>query len=84
MLTMTMSSPASTRYCAGQVANGVLHVRSHVDTTDPALVALDALVEVRSQVQTCEHSACGLPQEGIVSFPDGEKLIAESCRRGSM
>ena len=29
-----------------QVANGVLHVRSHVDVTDPGLVALDALLEV--------------------------------------
>ena len=34
-----------------QVANGVLHVRSHVDTTDPSLVALDALIDVRGRVR---------------------------------
>ena len=34
-----------------QVANGVLHVRSHVDTTDPSLVALDALIEVHERVR---------------------------------
>src|SRR6185312_5908702 len=34
-----------------QVANGVLHVRSHVDTTDPSLTALDALVELRERVR---------------------------------
>ena len=66
-----------------QVANGVLHVRSHVDTTDPALVALDALVEVREKVREVVNlQLVAFPQEGIVSFPDGEKLIAESARRG--
>ena len=34
-----------------QVANGVLFVRTHVDITDPALTALDALVEVRERVR---------------------------------
>ncbi len=61
-----------------QVANGVLHVRSHVDTTDPALVALDALIEVREHVRDVVNlQLVAFPQEGIVSFPDGEKLIAE-------
>ena len=32
-----------------QAANGVLHVRSHVDVTDPGLVALDALAEVAGE-----------------------------------
>jgi cytosine/creatinine deaminase len=66
-----------------QVANGVLHVRSHVDTTDPTLTALDALIEVRQQVRDVVNvQLVAFPQEGIVSFPDGEKLIAEAARRG--
>jgi cytosine deaminase len=66
-----------------QVANGVLHVRSHVDTTDPSLVALDALVEVRERVRDVVNlQLVAFPQEGIVSFPDGDKLIAEAARRG--
>ncbi|MGA2529136.1 MAG: cytosine deaminase [Acidimicrobiales bacterium] len=66
-----------------QVANGVLHVRSHVDTTDPALVALDALVDVRRAVRDVVNlQLVAFPQEGIVSFQDGEKLIAEAARRG--
>ena len=66
-----------------QVANGVLHVRSHVDTTDPSLVALDALIDVRERVRDVVNlQLVAFPQEGIVSFPDGEKLIAESARRG--
>jgi len=66
-----------------QVANGVLHVRSHVDTTDPSLVALDALIDVRGRVRDVVNlQLVAFPQEGIVSFPDGDKLIAEAARRG--
>jgi cytosine deaminase len=66
-----------------QVANGVLHVRSHVDTTDPTLIALDALLEVRDDVRDVVNlQLVAFPQEGIVSFPDGDKLIAEAARRG--
>ncbi len=66
-----------------QVANGVLHVRSHVDTTDPSLTALDALIEIRERVRdVVELQLVAFPQEGIVSFRDGDKLIAEAARRG--
>ena len=66
-----------------QVANGVLHVRSHVDTTDPSLIALDALIEVRERVRDVVNlQLVAFPQEGITSFPDGEKLLAEAARRG--
>jgi cytosine deaminase len=66
-----------------QVANGVLHVRSHVDTTDPALTALDALVELRERVRdVVTLQLVAFPQEGITSFPGGEELLAEAARRG--
>src|SRR5919205_734994 len=65
------------------VANGALHVRSHVDVTDPSLVALDALLEVRDRVRDVVNlQLVAFPQEGICSFPDGEELIAEAARRG--
>jgi cytosine deaminase len=64
-------------------ANGTLHVRSHVDVTDPSLVALDALLEVRDRVRDVVNlQLVAFPQEGICSFPDGEKLSAEAARRG--
>lgn len=65
------------------LANGVLHVRSHVDVTDPALVALDALIELRDKVRgVVDLQLVAFPQEGICSFPDGEKLLDEAARRG--
>ncbi|HEU5035670.1 MAG TPA: cytosine deaminase [Nocardioides sp.] len=64
-------------------ANGTLHVRSHVDVTDPSLVALDALLEVRDRVrEVVDLQLVAFPQEGICSFPDGEELITEAARRG--
>jgi cytosine/creatinine deaminase len=67
-----------------QVANGVLFVRSHVDVTDPDLTALRALVEVREQVRdVLTLQLVAFPQEGIVSFPDGEALLAEAVRVGA-
>src|SRR5450756_3170086 len=60
-----------------QVANGVLFVRSHVDVTDPKLEARDALLEVRDRVkEVVELQIVAFPQEGICSFPDGEKPVS--------
>src|SRR5215217_392490 len=64
-----------------QVANGVLFVRSHVDVTDPDLTALRALV--REQVRdVLTLQLVAFPQEGIVSFDGGEKLLEEAVRLG--
>ena len=64
-------------------ANGTLHVRSHVDVTDRSFVALDALLEVRERVRDVTTlQLVAFPQEGIVSFPDGEELLEEAARRG--
>ncbi|MFD9517405.1 cytosine deaminase [Streptomyces sp. NPDC059979] len=67
-----------------QAAQGVLHVRTHCDITDPALTALDALLEVRDRVRdVMTLQIVAFPQEGIVSFPDGEALLREAVARGA-
>ena len=64
-------------------ANGALHVRSHVDVTDPSLTALDALLEVRDRVRdVIGLQLVAFPQEGICSYPGGEALLEEAARRG--
>jgi cytosine deaminase len=66
------------------VANGVLHIRSHVDVTDPSLVALRALLEVREMVRDVVNlQIVAFPQEGICSFPDGERLLTEAVCLGA-
>jgi cytosine/creatinine deaminase len=67
-----------------QAANGVLHVRSHVDVTDPQLTALDALAEVRDRVRgVIGLQLVAFPQEGICSFPGGEELMARAVAHGA-
>ncbi len=67
-----------------QVANGVLHVRSHVDVTDPQLVALRALAEVRDRAAAVVNlQLVAFPQEGICSFPGGERLLEEAAVSGA-
>ncbi|MER5727430.1 cytosine deaminase [Streptomyces sp. NPDC002138] len=67
-----------------QAAQGVLYVRTHCDVTDPGLIALDALAEVRDRVRdVMTLQIVAFPQEGIVSFPDGERLMREAVVRGA-
>ena len=66
-----------------QAAQGVLFVRSHVDTTDPDLTAVKALLRVREQVRDLvDLQLVAFPQEGILSYPKGEELLAEALRMG--
>ncbi len=66
-----------------QAAQGVLHVRSHVDTTDPELTAVRALLEVREKMRDLvEVQLVAFPQEGILSFPKGAELLEEALRLG--
>ena len=83
MLTREDVIERATRTLQWYAANGTLHVRSHVDVTDPSLVALDALIEVRERVRDVINlQLVAFPQEGICSFPDGEELLTEAARRG--
>ena len=67
-----------------QVANGVLFVRSHVDVCDPKLTALHALLEVKQELaDQITLQLVAFPQQGIVSFPDGERLMRRAVELGA-
>ena len=66
-----------------EVAQGTLHIRSHVDICDPNLTALRALLEVREEVQDiCNLQLVAFPQDGILSFPDGRALMRKALELG--
>ena len=68
---------------AWYVANGCLHIRSHVDVTDPGLVALQALLEVRDRVRDVINiQLVAFPQEGICSYPGGDQLLEKAAAQG--
>jgi cytosine deaminase len=67
-----------------QLANGVQHVRSHVDVCDPQLTALRALVELRDEVRgQMEMQLVAFPQQGIYSFDGGEELMRKAVQAGA-
>src|SRR6266581_4659118 len=66
-----------------EVAQGTLHIRSHVDVCDPALTALRALIEVREEVRDiCDLQLVAFPQDGIMSFPNGRELMRQAMEMG--
>jgi cytosine deaminase len=67
-----------------QAVQGILHVRTHVDITDPGLTALKAMVEVREQFKDLVNvQIVAFPQEGILSFPNGRELLNEALATGA-
>ncbi len=74
----------ATRLLRWQAAQGVLHVRTHVDITDPNLVALKALLELKEGVRDwMDVQVVAFPQEGILSYPKGAGLLEEALRMGA-
>ncbi|WP_314727964.1 cytosine deaminase [Serratia quinivorans] len=67
-----------------QIANGVQYVRTHVDVSDPTLTALRAMLEVKREVAPwVTLQIVAFPQEGIMSYPNGEALLEEALRLGA-
>jgi len=67
-----------------QIANGIQHVRTHVDVSDPTLTALKAMLEVKQEVAPwVDLQIVAFPQEGIMSYPNGEELLEEALRLGA-
>lgn len=67
-------------YCA----NGVQFIRTHVDVTDPTLMALKTMVELREELRDkAQIQIVAFPQEGILSFPNGKELMVRAVEIGA-
>ncbi|ERM13612.1 cytosine deaminase [Pantoea ananatis BRT175] len=67
-----------------QIANGVQYVRTHVDVSDPTLTALKAMLELKAEMAPwIDIQIVAFPQEGILSYPNGEALLEEALRLGA-
>lgn len=67
-----------------QIAQGIQHVRTHVDVTDADLTALKALLELKEEMKEyIDLQLVAFPQEGILSFPKGKELLEESLKLGA-
>ncbi|MEK5445031.1 cytosine deaminase [Fredinandcohnia sp. FSL W7-1320] len=67
-----------------QIAQGIGHVRTHVDVTDPNLTALKAMLEVKEEMKDyVDIQLVAFPQEGILSYPNGVELLEEAVKMGA-
>ena len=65
-------------------AHGVQFIRTHVDVTDPSLVALETLIELREELRdVMEIQVVAFPQEGILSYPNGKQLMTDAVKSGA-
>ncbi len=56
-------------YCDWAVARGLLAIRTHVDTCDPRLLAVEALLEVKKRVAPyLDLQLVAFPQDGVLRY----------------
>ncbi|WP_399680096.1 amidohydrolase family protein [Xenophilus sp.] len=70
-------------YCDWAVAKGLLAIRSHVDTSDPRLLAVDALLEVQRRVAPyLDLQLVAFPQDGVLRAPGGVENLKRALDKG--
>ncbi len=65
------------------VAKGNLAIRTHVDTTDPSLMAVDVLLKVREEMKDfVDIQLVAFPQDGVLRAPKGVELLERALDKG--
>ncbi|WP_136068077.1 cytosine deaminase [Modicisalibacter radicis] len=66
------------------VRNGVQHIRTHADISDPSLIGLKTLCTLRDELkEKIDLQVVAFPQDGLLSFPDGLQLMEEALEFGA-
>jgi len=67
-----------------QAANGIQFVRTHVDVTDPSLIAMEGMLELQQELKgIVDLQIVAFPQEGILSYPNGKELMENAVKLGA-
>jgi cytosine deaminase len=70
-------------YCDWAVAKGLLAIRSHVDTCDPHLLAVEALLHVRQRVKPyLDLQLVAFPQDGVLRSANGMENLRRALDMG--
>jgi cytosine deaminase len=70
-------------YCDMAIAQGLLAIRSHVDVCDDRLLAVEALLEVKSRVAPyLDLQLVAFPQDGFYRSPTAERNLLRSLEMG--
>ena len=64
--------------------NGVQYIRTHVDITDPSLMAMRTMLELKEELKDiADIQIVAFPQEGILSYPNGKELLIDAVKLGA-
>ncbi|MBI2750585.1 MAG: amidohydrolase family protein [Burkholderiales bacterium] len=82
-LTLEAITERALTYCDWAVAQGLLAIRSHVDTSDPRLLAVEALLEVKKRVAPyIDLQLVAFPQDGVLRTPGGADSLKRALDMG--
>ncbi len=82
-LTLEAVTERALTYCDWAVGKGLLAIRSHVDTSDPRLLAVQALLQVKKQVAPyIDLQLVAFPQDGILRAPGGLDNLKRALAMG--
>ncbi len=71
------------RYCDWAVARGLLAIRSHVDTSEPNLLPVHALLDVKRRVAPyLDLQLVAFPQDGVLRSPGGLANVRRALELG--
>ncbi|WP_176085090.1 amidohydrolase family protein [Martelella sp. HB161492] len=83
MLTKEALIERALAYCDLAVSQGLLFIRSHVDTSDPRLVTAEAMLEVKDRVKPyIDLQLVAFPQDGYYRAKDGVKSLERALDMG--
>ncbi|CAN5710568.1 amidohydrolase family protein [soil metagenome] len=70
-------------YCDWAVAKGLLAIRSHVDTSDPSMLPVEALLEVKKRVAGyIDLQLVAFPQDGVLRTARGMASLTRALDMG--
>ncbi|WP_319772562.1 amidohydrolase family protein [Breoghania sp.] len=83
MLTRDAVAERALKYCDLAVSQGLLAIRSHVDVSDPKLITVEALLEVREKVAPyIDLQLVAFPQDGYYRCPEAADALTRALDMG--
>jgi cytosine deaminase len=67
-----------------EVSHGVQYIRTHIDVTDPKLIGLKVMLELREELkENVTIQIVAFPQEGMYAYRGGEEMVEEALKMGA-
>lgn len=67
-----------------EVSQGVQFIRTHIDVTDPKLLGMEVMLELREELKDIVTiQIVSFPQEGMYAYKGGYELVEEGLKMGA-